>query len=55
MKDYGHLIDETPGVAATARDVLLAEVEPRAERRPVPMRIRYHDPSHLGHGRHAAG
>jgi glycolate oxidase iron-sulfur subunit len=59
MKDYGHLLREDPVWAKEAerfarkvRDVheLLASVEPRAERGPVPMRVAYHDACHLAHG-----
>jgi glycolate oxidase iron-sulfur subunit len=58
MKDYGHLLRDDPdwGERAAAfsgrvRDVLelLAEHEPRAERRPVPLRVAYHDACHLAH------
>jgi glycolate oxidase iron-sulfur subunit len=58
MKDYGHLFRDDPEWAGRAerfaervRDVteLLAEAEPRAERRPVPMRVAYHDACHLAH------
>lgn len=58
MKDYGRLLDDDPAWAeraaafsAKVRDVseLLAGVEPRAERSPVPMRVAYHDACHLAH------
>jgi glycolate oxidase iron-sulfur subunit len=58
MKDYPHLLRDEPDWAerserfsAKVRDVteLLADVEPRAERRPVPMRVAYHDACHLAH------
>ena len=58
MKEYGHLLRDDPDWAARAaafsakvRDVteLLAEAGPRAERRPVPMRVAYHDACHLAH------
>jgi glycolate dehydrogenase iron-sulfur subunit len=50
MKDYARLVDD-PAFAARVKDVLefLAEVEPRAERRPLPRRVAYHDPCHLAH------
>lgn len=50
MKDYGELVD-APGFAAKVRDVLefLGEVEPRAPRRPIQLRVAYHDPCHLAH------
>jgi glycolate dehydrogenase iron-sulfur subunit len=50
MKDYAHLVEE-PAFAAKVEDVheFLAEVEPRAERRPLPLRVAYHDPCHLAH------
>ena len=58
MKDYGHVLRDEPDWAERAqafsdkvRDVteFLAEVEPRAERRPVAMKIAYHDACHLAH------
>jgi glycolate oxidase iron-sulfur subunit len=54
MKDYGHLFDDDRRMAdfsARVRDVheLLAEVEPRAPRRPLPLRVAYHDACHLAH------
>jgi glycolate dehydrogenase iron-sulfur subunit len=58
MKDYGHLLRDDPSWAERAasfasrvRDVseLLASVEPRAERRPVRMKVAYHDACHLAH------
>src|SRR5205085_6153759 len=50
MKDYAHLV-ENPAFAAKVKDVheFLAEAEPRAERRPLPLRVAYHDPCHLAH------
>jgi glycolate oxidase iron-sulfur subunit len=58
MKDYGHLLRDDPewsgraeALAARVRDVteLLGEVEPRAERRPLELRVAYHDACHLAH------
>jgi glycolate oxidase iron-sulfur subunit len=54
MKDYGHLFEDDPRMAAFSakvRDVheFLAEAGPRAERRPLPMKLAYHDACHLGH------
>jgi glycolate dehydrogenase iron-sulfur subunit len=58
MKDYGHVLRDEPDWAeraeafsAKVRDVteFLAGVEPRAERRPLRMRIAYHDACHLAH------
>src|SRR5215207_3432298 len=58
MKDYAHLLAADPAwaerakaFAAKVRDVseLLAEVEPRAPRHPLPMRVAYHDACHLAH------
>jgi glycolate oxidase iron-sulfur subunit len=58
LKDYGHLLRDDPQYAerarlfsAKCRDVLefLAELEPRAERHPVPLQIAYHDSCHLQH------
>ena len=58
MKDYGHLLRDDPAwaeraaaLASRVRDVteLLAEHEPRAERRPLPLKVAYHDACHLAH------
>jgi glycolate oxidase iron-sulfur subunit len=54
MKDYGHLFEDDPRMAAFSakvRDVheFLAEVGTRAERHPLPMRLAYHDACPLGH------
>jgi glycolate oxidase iron-sulfur subunit len=58
MKDYGRLLADDPDWAeraaafsAKVRDVteLLAEVEPRAPRRPLPLHVAYHDACHLAH------
>ena len=58
MKEYDHLLGDDPEWAdrarafvAKVRDVheLLAEHEPQAERKPVPMRVAYHDACHLAH------
>jgi glycolate oxidase iron-sulfur subunit len=58
MKDYGHLLVDDPvwaeraaAFSAKVRDVteLLAEIEPRAERHPLPVRVAYHDACHLAH------
>jgi glycolate oxidase iron-sulfur subunit len=58
MKEYGRLLRDDPAYAERAhafsakmRDVteLLAELEPRAARRPVHARVAYHDACHLGH------
>lgn len=58
MKDYGHLLRDEPawaeraaGFAAKVRDAteLLAEAEPRAERRAVELKVAYHDACHLAH------
>ncbi len=53
MKEYGDLLD-TPDARAFSekvRDVteLLASVQPRAPRGPVPLRVAYHDACHLAH------
>ena len=59
MKEYGELLEADAVWAARAhafsarvRDVseLLAELEPRAERRPVHSRVVYQDACHLAHG-----
>src|SRR5262249_4240745 len=58
LKEYGYLLRDDPVYAerarrfsAQVRDVteLLAELEPRAPRHPVPLRVAYHDACHLGH------
>ena len=58
MKDYGHVLRDEPewadraaAFAAKVRDAteVLAELEPRAERGPLPMRLAYHDACHLAH------
>ena len=58
MRDYGHVLRDEPDWADRAarfadrvRDVseFLAEVGPRAERRPVEMKVAYHDACHLAH------
>jgi glycolate oxidase iron-sulfur subunit len=54
MKDYGHLFEDDPRMgafSAKVRDVheFLAEAGTRAERRPLPMTLAYHDACHLGH------
>jgi glycolate oxidase iron-sulfur subunit len=50
MKDYAHLIDDSE-FAAKVKDVFefLAEVEPRAARRPMALKVAYHDACHLAH------
>jgi glycolate oxidase iron-sulfur subunit len=58
MKEYGELLRDDPAYAAKARafaakcvDIseVLAELEPRATRHPLPMRVAYHDACHLQH------
>jgi glycolate oxidase iron-sulfur subunit len=58
MKDYGHVLRDEPDwaeraerFAAKVRDAteVLAEAGPRANRRPVHMRVAYHDACHLAH------
>jgi glycolate oxidase iron-sulfur subunit len=54
MKDYGHLFEDEPAIAAFSgrvRDVteFLGAVEPRAARHPLPLRAAYHDACHLAH------
>ena len=58
LKDYGHLLRDDPVYADRARAMaekckdiseLLDELEPRAPRHPVPLRIAYHDACHLQH------
>ncbi len=58
LKTYGHLLRDDPAYAARAealaakcKDVseVLASLEPRAPRHPVPMTVAYHDACHLQH------
>jgi glycolate oxidase iron-sulfur subunit len=58
MKEYGHLLRDDPAwarraaaFAARVRDAteLLADAEPRAPRRPLRLRVAYHDACHLAH------
>ena len=58
VKHYDHQLRDDPGwrdraaeFSARVRDVseLLAGVEPRAERRPLELRVAYHDACHLAH------
>ncbi|MGH2856921.1 MAG: (Fe-S)-binding protein [Solirubrobacteraceae bacterium] len=53
MKEYGELLDsdEARAFSARVKDVceLLASVELRAPRRPVRLRVAYHDACHLAH------
>jgi glycolate oxidase iron-sulfur subunit len=58
MKDYGHVLRDEPAWAERARRFsakvrdaaeVLAEAGPQAERRPVHMRVAYHDACHLAH------
>ncbi len=58
VKEYGHLLRDDPEYserakkfAAKCQDVteLLAELEPRARRNPLRMRVAYHDACHLQH------
>ncbi|MEJ7717395.1 MAG: (Fe-S)-binding protein [Thermoleophilaceae bacterium] len=58
IKHYDHQLRDDPewrdraaALAEKTRDVseLLAEVEPRAQRRPVPLKVAYHDACHLAH------
>ncbi|MCY3844283.1 MAG: glycolate oxidase subunit GlcF [Acidobacteria bacterium] len=58
LKEYGHLLrddaayaERAAALAAKCRDIseVLAELEPRAPRHPVPLRVAYHDACHLQH------
>ncbi len=54
MKEYGYLFEgdeRAEAFSAKVLDVheLLAEDEPRAARRPVPLKVAYHDACHLAH------
>lgn len=58
MKEYGYLLRDDPAWAeraaafsAKCRDIseILCELEPRAQRHPLKMRVAYHDACHLQH------
>ena len=58
MKEYGYLLRHDPQYADRARDFaarckdiseVLADLEPRALRHPLPLRVAYHDSCHLQH------
>src|SRR5207253_1400296 len=58
LKDYGHLLRDDPVYAerartfsAKCRDIseVLAELEPRAARHPIRLKVAYHDSCHLQH------
>jgi len=58
MKDYGYLLRDDPKYAkrakafsAQCRDIseVVAELEPRAPRHPIPLKVAYHDSCHLQH------
>ena len=58
VKEYGHLLRDDPQYAARARDFsakcqdiseLLANMEPRAKRNPLRMKVAFHDSCHLQH------
>ena len=58
LKQYGHILADDPvyatkakALSAKCRDIseILAELEPRAPRHPLPIRIAYHDACHLRH------
>jgi len=58
MKEYGYLLRNDPqyaerakAFAAKCKDIseVLAELEPRAVRHPLPLRVAYHDSCHLQH------
>jgi glycolate oxidase iron-sulfur subunit len=58
LKEYGHLLRDDPAYAerakrfaAKCRDIseVLAQLPPRAERKPLPVKVAYHDACHLQH------
>lgn len=58
LKEYGYLLRDDPvyaerarAFAAKCKDIseVLAELEPRAPRHPLPLRVAYHDACHLQH------
>jgi glycolate dehydrogenase iron-sulfur subunit len=54
MKEYGYLFEgdeRAEAFSAKVLDVheLLADHEPRAERKPIPLKVAYHDACHLAH------
>jgi glycolate oxidase iron-sulfur subunit len=59
MKHWGRMFEHDPewkgraaAIASKVKDVseLCAELEPRAPRHPLPLRVAYHDACHLSHG-----
>ncbi|MDZ4718015.1 MAG: heterodisulfide reductase-related iron-sulfur binding cluster [Roseiflexaceae bacterium] len=61
LKEYGHLLRDDPQYAeraarfsAMCKDIseVLAELPPRAERKPLKLKIAYHDACHLQHAQH---
>jgi glycolate oxidase iron-sulfur subunit len=59
LKEYGRLLADDPvyaaraaALAARARDIseVLADLEPRAPRAPIRLKVAYHDACHLQHG-----
>jgi glycolate oxidase iron-sulfur subunit len=64
MKEYGHLLRHDPvwadrarAFSAKVRDLteILAGLEPRAARRPLPLKVAYHDACHLAHAQGVRG
>jgi glycolate oxidase iron-sulfur subunit len=58
VKEYGHLLRDDPGYADRAKQFaskckditeVLADLEPRAKRQPLKLRVAYHDACHLQH------
>ncbi len=58
LKEYGHLLRDDPAYAeraiqfsAKCKDIseVLATLPPRAERKPLPLKVAYHDACHLQH------
>jgi len=58
LKEYAHLLRDDPAYAARARKLaakckdiseILAELEPRAPRQPLKLRVAFHDSCHLQH------
>jgi glycolate oxidase iron-sulfur subunit len=58
VKEYGHLLRDDPRYAARAREFaakckdiseVLFEIEPRAARKPLTLRVAFHDSCHLQH------
>ncbi len=50
LKEYGELLGDAPRWRPYDVTELLVELQPVAERHPVPLTVAYHDACHLAHG-----